>query len=90
MPHLARLHPGRIQEMQLHHVVDVPGGEPSGGLSRVIRWLAASPFADGLLFLLRSWPTRSQFRPLLPGVYQRLMNLAVLCAYRQGVTEPDA
>jgi len=90
LPHLARLHPGRIREMQLHHVVDVPGGGTSGGLSRLIRWLAASPFVGGLQRLLRAWPTGAYFQPRLPGLYQRLMNLAVLCAYRQGVTESDS
>lgn len=90
LPHLARLHPHRMREMQLHHVVDIPDGGPSGRLTIVIRWLAASPLAGGLLGALRHWPTGPRHRPLLSGLYVRLMNLAVLCAYRQGVTESDA
>jgi len=87
LPYLARLHPERIREMQLHHVVDVPGGAPCGGLSRLIRWLAGTSFGRDLPRLLGRWPVLPAYRPLLPAVYFRLMNLAVLCAYRQGVTE---
>jgi len=89
LPHLARLHPGRIREMRLHHVVDVPGGLRCGGMSRAIRWLAVSSFGRRLPNLLGLWPTLNGFRPLLPALYFRLMNLAVLCAYRQGVTDSD-
>jgi GT2 family glycosyltransferase len=87
LPHLARLHPARLAEMQLHHVVDGPAGRPRGALSRVIRGVAASPLAEMLRRLLRTWPTGAACRPRLAGLYQRLMNLAVLCAYRQGVTD---
>ncbi len=85
--HLARLHPGRIREMQLHHVVDAPGAAPCGLLSRLIRWLAGSSLGRDLPRLLAMWPTQTDFRPVAPRVYFRLMNLAVLCAYRQGVAE---
>ena len=89
LPHLARLHPDRIREMQLHHVVDVPGeavGQP-GVLTRAIRWLAATSLGRDLPRLLGLWPTGPERRPLVPALYGRLMDLAVLCAFRQGVVE---
>ena len=90
LPLLARLHPGRIREMQLHHVVDVPGSAAPGAFTNLIRSLAASPFGRDLPLLLSIWPVLPGFRPLLAPVYFRLMNLAVLCAYRRGVTASDS
>lgn len=87
LPHLARLHPRRIPEMQLHHVVDAPAASPRTGMTLVIRAVAASPLAGALRKLLAAWPTGAGYRPRGAGLYLRLMNLAVMCAYRQGVTD---
>ena len=87
LPHLARLHPGRIREMHLHHAVDIPGQLAVSGFTTLIRFLAASSLGRDLPRLLSGWPTLPGQRPLLSPLYYRLMNLAVLCSYRQGVTE---
>ncbi len=89
LPHLAQLHPGRIREMQLHHVVDTEPGVPCDRLSRVIRWVASTSLGRDLPRLLEHWPSLPGYQPLLPWAYFRLMNLAVLCAFRQGLTETD-
>ncbi len=85
--YLARTHPGRLVEMQLHHVIDAPGAGPPGGVSRVIRSFAGSPLGARLPRGLAHWPTLPGSRPVWPAAYYRLMNLAVLCAFRQGVTD---
>jgi len=93
LPHMARLHPGRIPEMQLHHVVDVPslGSRAQvrslGLLSRMVRVLADSPLGPRLPKIMAHWPTTGPSRPVFRALYYRLMNLSVLCAYRQGLTE---
>ncbi len=86
LPHLAQLHPQRIREMNLHHVIDVPG-VTLGLLSRLIRILASSPLGWRLPDLLAHWPTRHSSAPMFCRLYVQVMNLAVLCAYRAGVTE---
>ncbi len=87
LPHLALLHPGRIREMQLHHVVDAPGERSLALGSRLIRGLAGTVLGRDLVRLLEVWPALPGYRPLAPAIYFRLMSLAVLCAFRQGVTE---
>jgi GT2 family glycosyltransferase len=89
LPHLARLHPDRIRAMQLHHVVDTAQSGQCGWVSRMIRGLAESSFGRDLPILLTRWPSLPGHRPLWAGFYFRLMNLAVLCAFRQGLTETD-
>ena len=85
---LARRHPARLREMSLHHVIDPePAGGPAMG-SRLLRAFLDLGGAAALPRLLASWPVRSGQRPLAGGVYTRLMNLAVLAAYRQGVRDP--
>lgn len=86
LPHLARLHPGRLAEMRLHHVV---GAQP-GLFSRLIRRFALSPAGRGLPRWLARWPVGHAYYPRAAGLYFRLMNLAVLCAYCQGVAEGDS
>ncbi len=84
---IAKLHPCRITEMSLHHVVDYEGQGKLSFLSQFIRWFARSSFGHKFPYLLRLWPTQKDFRPLFPGFYYRLMNLAVLCCFRQGLNE---
>ena len=88
--HIARLHPQRVPEMQLHHVVDYAGQSGVGGVSRWIRHLAACPLGQNLPRWLGHWPITGGFNPLLPGLYFKLMNLAVLICFRQGLSESDS
>lgn len=87
LPHLARLHPGRIQEMNLHYVVDAPGqaGLPLTG--QMVRWLVGSFWGRLLPGLMAAWPTRSEQRPWASAFYFKMMNLTVLRCFRQGVLE---
>jgi GT2 family glycosyltransferase len=84
---LAAAHPGRLREMSLHHVIDGPGcGRP--GLATVL----LRAFLDGggaalLPRLLARWPEGAGHAPRGRGLYFRLMNLAVLGCYRQGVRD---
>lgn len=87
--HIARLHPLRIPEMHLHHVVDWEGQQGLGVVSRMIRSLAdAGPFRH-LDRWLENWPCGKEHHPRWPGLYFRLMNLAVLFSFRQGLTENE-
>lgn len=85
--HLARLHPGRIREMQLHHVVDAPGQGSVGPLGGAIR-LASLLGLDGILkaFLAR-WPADGRSHPRWAALHHRLMDLLVLLCFRRGVRE---
>lgn len=85
--HIAQLHPSRILEMQLHHVVDYQGQGALGVTSRIIRLLAGSPLGARIPRWLDSWPSDSAFHPRWPGLYFRLMNLAVLICFREGLTD---
>jgi glycosyltransferase involved in cell wall biosynthesis len=88
LPHLARLHPHRIPEMHLHHVVEVPNRPRQGrALGFAIALLARTGLGRLLRRLLGYWPSVSGFRPLLPGLYFPLMNLAVMICFRQGIIE---
>ncbi len=86
--YIAARHPRRIPEMHLQHVVDAPEAGPPGAMGRVIRALADSPLGRGLPCWLDRWPRGEGSRPLLAPLYFRLMNLAVLFCFRQGLTEP--
>ena len=86
--HLASRHPGRLAEMSLHHVIDVPGdGGGPGFVGRLVRWLATSSLGRDLPLILGQWPTRGEHRPLLPGLYYQVMNLTILVCFRQGYLE---
>lgn len=87
LPRLAALHPARLPEMSLHHVVGAPDTALPGGWSRLIRWVAGSPLGRRLPVWLGSWPTRSEYRPVWPWLYFRLMNLAVVSSFWRGLTE---
>jgi len=85
--HIARLHPGRIPEMKLHHVVDFPGQGKLGLASRLIRGLAASELGRSFPRWLGRWPVKNGQVPRLSWLYFKFMNLAVLFSYRQGFLE---
>ncbi len=92
LPHLAQLHPHRIPEMKLHHVVDYEGQTSVGMLSRIIRGLASSVFSGTLRGVLGLWPSGKNHQPLAASLHHRLMDLMVLVSFRQGVrevTDPD-
>ncbi len=84
---LAERHPGRLREMSLHHVIDGPGQPKAGAVSRLLRAALDAGLAAPLTPLLARWPLGRGPRPPAFGLYVRLMNLAVLAAYRQGVRE---
>lgn len=88
LQHIAARHPRRIPEMHLQHVVDWAGQGGQGLLTRLIRALAVSPLGAALPRWLEGWPTGDGWRPRVPALYFRLMNLAVLFSFRQGLTEP--
>lgn len=83
---MARLHPQRLHEMSLHHAVDVPGVAPSFS-TRLLRLFCDSPLGRAFPRLLGRWPTGPGHRPRMAGMYLRLMNLAMLCCFREGLTE---
>jgi glycosyltransferase involved in cell wall biosynthesis len=87
LPHLARLHPGRIREMNLHYVVDAPGQPGLSLAGRLLRLITGSGIGRGLPGLMGSWPTRAGHRPWMPSLYFMMMNLTVLSCFRQGITE---
>ncbi|MCB1182012.1 glycosyltransferase [bacterium] len=87
LPHLARLHPHRIGEMRLHLVVDTQPPISPGAIGRLVRFLAPTPLARDLPRLLDGWPRNGAHRPLLAPLYCRLMDLAVLLAFRRGILE---
>jgi glycosyltransferase involved in cell wall biosynthesis len=84
---VARRHPSRLGEMRLDLVLDAEGRRPSGS-TRLLR-LALDGFAGSTVVgLLRRWPTRAGQWPRGFRLYARLMDLAVLRAYRQGLRDP--
>lgn len=84
---LARLHPGRLREMRLHWVVDGQQ-HPTPGLGiRLARAATTAPPAGWLEAMLRHWPTGWGCRPRLPSLYHRCMDIMVIAAYRQGLTD---
>ena len=87
LPHLARLHPGRLREMRLHWALDAPGAAGPGPAVRLVRALADGPAAGLLRRLLGAWPTRGDHRPLRPSLHHRLMDAAVLASFRQGLRQ---
>ena len=86
---LARIHPGRMPEMRLVVVLPAPGAD-GGVLGACIRSVADGPLAGLLRRLLASWPTGPGHRPRLAGVYLKLMDLLILCSFRQGLRQADS
>lgn len=87
LPHLARIHPSRIREMNLHHVVDVPGRPGLSLKSRLLRGFMDAGLGNPLRGLMASWPSGKAHRPWWPGLYFQLMNLTVLCCFRKGLKQ---
>lgn len=83
---LSRLHPERLEEMRLVHVLPAPGAD-GGLLGALVRTVADGPLAGFLRRLVASWPTDRSHRPLAAGFYLRLMDLMVLCCFRRGLRE---
>jgi glycosyltransferase involved in cell wall biosynthesis len=90
LPQLARLHPARIREMNLHYVMDVPGQPGLSLAGRLLRRFVASSWGRRLPGLMAVWPVRAGHRPWWPALYFKMMNLTILVCFRQGATEsPD-
>lgn len=87
LPHIARLHPQRIPEMHLQHVMNTPGQGGGGLTGWLVRSLASGSFGRRLPRWLEHWPVAGGHAPVLRGVYFKLMNLAVLISFRQGLTD---
>lgn len=84
---IAEIHPERLREMGLHLVLDPPGGPVAPVSVRALRRIARSPLAGLLLAMARTWPTRSGRRPVWPRLHARLLDVLVLSAYCQGLSE---
>ncbi len=86
LQHLARRHPHRLREMRLDLLFAAGGGEPRprcrGGR------LPALALAGVLRGLTANWPCGAGHRPLAFRAYARCMDLLVLTAYCQGLTDP--
>ena len=87
---LARLHPHRLGEMRLDLVLDAPGGDGASWPVRFARRLARGPARGALEALARRWPTGRGHVPRLFPLYARLLDVLVLSAYCQGVSESGA
>jgi len=86
---LARLHPQRLGEMRLDLVLDAPGGGASWPV-RVARRLARGPVRGVLEALARRWPAGRGHVPRFFPLYARVLDVLVLSAYCQGVSEHGA
>lgn len=84
---LAARHPARLREMSLHHVLDGEGQPSPSTATRLLRGVLDAGLVRPLPAVLRRWPVGNGARPPFFPLYARLMNLAVLAAYRQGVRE---
>lgn len=84
---IARRHPARLHEMRLDLVLDVEGGPPTRCLVRLLRVVLEGPLGAAVVGLVRRWPARAKWQPLAPRFYARLMDLAVLRAYRLGLRD---
>ncbi len=84
---IARRHPSRLREMRLDLVLDAGGGRPSLG-ARLLRLVLDGPAGAVAAQILRHWPSSGAAgRPAALRLHARLMDLAVLRAYRQGLRE---
>ena len=84
---LAARHPHRLREMSLHHVLDGVGQPGPSPLTRLLRSALDAGLTRPLPALLGRWPLGPGAWPPAFPLYVRLMNLAILAAYRQGVRE---
>jgi len=85
---IARRHPVRLREMRLDLVLDVERARPTA-FTRLLRHVLDGPLGTRGVGLLENWPSRPNHRPYAFGCYARLMDLAVLRAYRQGLRDPS-
>jgi len=86
---LAELHPSRLPEMMLDLVMDTPGGGRAPWHVRIARSLALSPLRALLETIARTWPTDGMHVPRLFPLYAKLLDVLVLSAYCQGLSEHD-
>jgi len=89
---IAQMHPDRLREMGLHLILAPPGDTRVPLLVRSFRLLIDNPrVRSHLLALLRGlalrWPTRRDHRPYCQPVYARLLDVLVLSAYCQGLSD---
>jgi glycosyltransferase involved in cell wall biosynthesis len=87
LPLLAALHPRRIREMRLHWVVDLPGAGGAPLPIRALRGLAVRSPGRLLGRVLSRWPCHRDHRPRMRSLYDRLLDIMILGAYRQGIVE---
>ncbi|MBA4378457.1 MAG: hypothetical protein C0395_07355 [Gemmatimonas sp.] len=85
LQHLARRHPHRLREMRLGVLFDLGGAAPR---PRCRSRFWAGLFAGALRRAAAAWPTGPRHRPLAFRAYARLLDLLVLTAYCQGLTDP--
>ncbi len=85
LQHLARRHPHRLREMRLGVLFDHGGAAPR---PRCRSRFWAGLLAGALRRAAAAWPCRSRHRPLAFRAYARLMDLLVMTAYCQGLTDP--
>ncbi|MBU0743312.1 glycosyltransferase [bacterium] len=84
---LAELHPSRLPEMKLDLVMDVSGGGRAPWHVRVARTLALGPVRTLFESVARNWPTAKSYAPVLFPLYAKLLDVLVLAAYCQGLSE---
>ena len=87
LPYLARQHPQRLAEMHLDLILDAPGAGGPALMVRCVRWCAGHWPGRFVQWLVRHWPVARACRPLLPVLYYRLMDVAILSCYRQGLDQ---
>lgn len=83
---IAEIHPARLREMRLHFVVDSLEENGVSPVVQVFRYFADSALGHSFPGWMERWPVHNDCRPRFPGLYFQLMNLAVLCCFRQGST----
>jgi glycosyltransferase involved in cell wall biosynthesis len=84
---IARRHPDRLPQMRLDLVVDLPGGPAPTLTARLLRRFLDGPPGAAVVALAGSWPSGAGHRPLAPRLHARIMDLAVLRAYRLGLRD---
>jgi glycosyltransferase involved in cell wall biosynthesis len=82
---IAERHPNRLAEMRLDLVVDPPGGRKPAATTRILRAFLDGFGGRAVLALVARWPAGPGHRPRLARIYFRLMDLAVLASFRQGL-----
>ncbi len=81
---VAERHPARLKEMRLHLVLDGPGEVGSSSV-RILRWMLGHGPGRLAQVLAGCWPAAGAL-PILPRLYEPLMNAAVFAAYCQGLS----